>query len=65
MQPLGWIELTWQNLEVPGTGQRLTTFWAERGSRAAAALSYLAVAAEPAVDSRAPASGGPAVASRA
>jgi transcriptional regulator with XRE-family HTH domain len=46
VEPIGWIDLTWQSLDVPGTGQRLRTFWAERGSRAAAALSYLAADAD-------------------
>lgn len=45
VDPIGWIDLSWHHLELPGTAQRLTTFSAEPGSRAAAALSYLAVVA--------------------
>ena len=48
---LGWVDFNWQTLEVPGQrGLFLTTFFGTPGSRAAAAIAYLAatVRADPA-----------------
>jgi transcriptional regulator with XRE-family HTH domain len=58
IDPIGWVEFTWQNLIIPGTTQTLVTFWAEPGSPAAAAIAYLAARVEqgPAVDVMAPSS---------
>jgi transcriptional regulator with XRE-family HTH domain len=43
VDPLGWVEFNWQTLEVPGRrGHFLTTFFGPSGSRADAAIAYLA-----------------------
>jgi transcriptional regulator with XRE-family HTH domain len=43
VEPLGWVEFNWQTLEVPGRrGHFLTTFFGPSGSRADAAIAYLA-----------------------
>jgi len=43
VEPLGWVEFNWQTLEIPGErGHFLTTFFGPPGSRAAAAIAYLA-----------------------
>jgi transcriptional regulator with XRE-family HTH domain len=50
---LGWVEFNWQTLEVPGQrGLFLTTFFGTPGSRAAAAIAYLAATVR--ADSTAP-----------
>lgn len=42
VEPIGWIELEWQTLEIPRSeGQFLSIYFAEPGSAAAAALAYL------------------------
>ena len=42
IDPIGWVEFHWQNLEVPGSTHILVTFWGEPGSPAKAAMAYLA-----------------------
>jgi transcriptional regulator with XRE-family HTH domain len=42
IEPIGWVEFTWQNLVIPGASQTLVAFWAEPGTPAAAAIVYLA-----------------------
>ena len=42
IDPVGWVEFNWQNLDIPGSTHILVTFWAEPGSRAAAATAHLA-----------------------
>ena len=43
VEPLGWVEFNWQTLEIPGqSGHFLTTLFGAAGSRAAAAIAYLA-----------------------
>jgi transcriptional regulator with XRE-family HTH domain len=42
IEPLGWVEFTWQNLAIPGSTHTLATFWADPGSQAEAAIAYLA-----------------------
>jgi len=40
--PVGWVDLRWQTLDVPGIdGHFLTTFYGEPGSRAAIAVEHL------------------------
>jgi len=41
IEPIGWVDFTWQNLAIPGTTHTLATFWADPGSEAAAAIMYL------------------------
>lgn len=43
VEGLGWVDFNWQTLEIPGQrGVFLTTFFGPAGSRAAAAIAYLA-----------------------
>ena len=43
VEPLGWVDFNWQTLEIPAQrGLFLTTFFGAPGSRAAAAIAYLA-----------------------
>ncbi|WP_382304003.1 helix-turn-helix domain-containing protein [Herbiconiux sp. UC225_62] len=42
IDPIGWVEFNWQNLDIPGSTHVLVTFWADPGSPAAAAGVHLA-----------------------
>jgi transcriptional regulator with XRE-family HTH domain len=42
IDPIGWINLTWQNFIIPSTTHSLVVIWAEPGTLAAAAMHYLA-----------------------
>ncbi|WP_186377018.1 helix-turn-helix domain-containing protein [Curtobacterium pusillum] len=43
IDPIGWVEFRWQNLAIPGSSHVLVTFWADKGTPAAAAVAYLAI----------------------
>lgn len=42
VEPIGAVELAWQEFDVPGSGVTLRVFWADPGSSDSAALAYLA-----------------------
>jgi len=42
VEPIGAVELAWQEFDVPGSGVTLRVFWADPGSADSAALAYLA-----------------------